>query len=108
MRFTIPLLALTAIAAPANASTVMQPIEEIVDVRIAYDDIDITTADGRAQLEDRINAALRKACTIESAVPYRSNVVDQRCLADARADAKAQLDRMAASEPVVGRELSAL
>eukprot|EP01036_Dinobryon_divergens_P011880 gene11880-15993_t len=57
---TLPLLALAALAAPAAA-------EQVVTVKIGYGDVDVTTAEGRAALEARIDARLKKACALPAA-----------------------------------------
>ena len=45
MRFTLPLIALVAIAAPAVAAPAT---DDTVTVRIAYGDVDVTSTEGRA------------------------------------------------------------
>ncbi|MBD2842964.1 UrcA family protein [Erythrobacter rubeus] len=105
MRFTLPLLALAAIAAPASA----QSGEEVVDVRIAIADINLNTAEGRSALEQRIDAQIEKACTIEtnSRYGYGRDIIDEKCLANARADALAKVERVAADRARGGREVAA-
>ena len=78
-------------------------------MRIDYADIDLTSAEGRAVLEQRINAQLEKACTIETSSRYGfgRDIVDQACIADARAEALAAVERVAANEARSGREVAA-
>lgn len=107
MRFTLPIIALAAFAAPATAGA---PVgEEIVDVRIAYADIDLSTNEGRAKLEQRVDAQLRKACTIEtnSRYGYGRDIVDQKCVSEARTAALAEAQRIAASQARSGRQVAA-
>lgn len=106
MRFTLPLIALAAIAAPAVAAPAA---EETVTVRIAYDDVDVTSAEGRAALEARIDAKLRKACTVETASRYTNgrSTIDGKCVADARVAALAEVERVAAVEARNGRAVAA-
>lgn len=106
MRFTLPLLALAALAAPAIAAPAG---EETVTVTIAYSDVDVSTAEGRAALEARIDSRLRKACTLEAASRYSHTrtVVDDRCVAEARAVALAEVERVAALQARSGREVAA-
>lgn len=106
MRYTLPLLALAAIAAPAIAAPAGN---ETVTVRIAYSDVDLTTAEGRAVLEARIESRLRKACTLEAAARYTHTraAVDDKCLADARAVALAEAERVASLEQRSGRTVAA-
>lgn len=101
MRFILPLLAIAAIAAPAAAET--------VTVRIAYGDVDVTSAEGRAALESRINAKLRQACTTAPASRYAfgRNLVDSKCVAEARTAALAEVERVAAAEARTGRAVAA-
>jgi UrcA family protein len=106
MRFALPLIALAAIAAPAFAAPVAG---ETVTVRIAYGDVDLTSAEGRAALEARIDAKLRKACASDSTARYTigRTAIDAKCVADARATALAEVDRVAAAEARSGRAVAA-
>lgn len=106
MRFTLPLIALAAIAAPVAAAPAA---DETVTVRIAFGDVDVTTTEGRAAIEARIDAKLRKACTIETAARYSYGrpAVDSKCVADARAVALAEVERVASAEARNGRAVAA-
>ena len=101
MRFFLPLLALAAVAAPAVAET--------VTLRIAYGDVDVTTTEGRAALEARIDASLRKACTLEGNARYSHGhpVIDSKCVAEARTSALAEVERVAALQASNGRKVAA-
>lgn len=94
MRFALPLLALAALAVPAGAETG----EETVTVRIALADIDLSTQAGRAALDQRIEARITEACTIESRARYAlgRRIVDETCVAEARVEASAKAERLAA------------
>ncbi|MGY6550580.1 MAG: UrcA family protein [Erythrobacter sp.] len=107
MRFTLPLFALAALAAPAIAAA--QPGEEVVDVRVSYADLDLTTAAGRAALETRVAAELRSACTLDSARRYAFGRTqrDQKCIAEGMASAKLAAERVAAAQQRQGREVAA-
>lgn len=107
MRTTLSLIALAALVAPAIATA--QPAEEIVTVRIDTADIDVTTSEGRAELEARIDTKLRAACTItkSSRYGYGRPVRDEVCLTKARADALAQAQSLAASQRRGGRQVAA-
>ncbi|QFT76620.1 UrcA family protein [Erythrobacter sp. THAF29] len=107
MRITLPLIALAAITAPVSASA--QSANDTVTVRIAFADIDLATAEGRAKLEQRIDTQVTKACTIEtnSRYGYGRDIVDRSCVADARAAALAKAERFAANEARRGREVAA-
>ena len=101
MRFTLPLLALVALAAPAAA-------EQVVTVKIGYGDVDVTTAEGRATLEARIDARLKKACAVTAArYTHTRSAVDSKCVADARVAALAEVERVAALQQRSGREVAA-
>lgn len=106
MRFALPLIALAAIAAPAVASP---SAEETVTVRIAYGDVDVTSTEGRAALEARIDAKLRKACTIDGAARYTHgrSTIDDKCVAEGRTAALAEVERVAATEARSGRAVAA-
>lgn len=105
MRFTLPILALAALAAPAAAQT----DEEIVTVRIAFTDIDLSSDEGRAALEKRIEAQITEACTVENKSRYAlgRDIVDETCVANARAEATAMAERLAANETRRGGAVSA-
>jgi UrcA family protein len=106
MRLVLPLIAVAAIAAPVLAAPVA---DETVTVRIAYGDLDVTSAEGRAALETRINAKLRKACAREIAARYNHvrSTTDEKCIADARVAALAEVERVAAAEARSGRAVAA-
>lgn len=106
MRFTLPLIALAAVAAPVVAAPTA---EETVTVRINYGDVDVTSAEGRTAIEARINAKLRKACTLDGAsrYTYGRGVVDDKCVADARTAALAEVERVAAAQARSGRAVAA-
>ncbi len=106
MRFTLPLLALAALAAPAVAAPAA---EQTVTVRIAYGDVDLTSAEGRAALEARIDAKLRKACALEGTARYSNGrpAIDGKCVAEARVVALAEVERVAAAEARSGRTVAA-
>lgn len=105
MRFILPLIAL---AAPAIALAAPQS-EETVTLRVAYGDVDVTSAEGRAALEARIDAKLRQACkrTGASRYTYVRPLVDEKCVADARIAARAEVERVAAAEARRGRAVAA-
>jgi UrcA family protein len=107
MRFTLPILALAAIAAPA--ATAQQADADIVTVRIAVADLDLATEAGRAKLEKRLEARLRKICTIEakSRFAYGRDIVDEACVAEARTAALAEAERMVAARARTGGDVAA-
>ena len=107
MRFTLPLIALAAVAAPVLAAP--QAGEETVTLRVAYGDVDLTSAEGRAALEARIDAKLRQACALEGAARYTygRKPVDEKCVAEARTAALAEVERVAAAEARRGRAVAA-
>lgn len=102
MRFTLPLIAIVALAAPAAA-------EQVVTVKIGYGDVDVTTAEGRAALEARIDARLKKACATPAAARYSHSrsAVDSKCVADARVAALAEVEKVVAMQQRSGREVAA-
>lgn len=106
MRFALPLIALAAVAAPAIAAPA---VDETVTVRVAYGDVDVTSAAGRAAIEARIEASVRKACTLQGAsrYAYGRTVIDDKCVADARVAALAEVERVAAADARSGRSVAA-
>jgi UrcA family protein len=106
MRFVLPLIALAAITAPAIAAPAAG---DTVAVRISYSDVDVTSAEGRAALDTRIEARLRKACILERAARYTHGrpAVDDKCVAEGRTAALAEVERVAAAEIRAGRSVSA-
>ena len=106
MRFILPLIAL---AAPALAIAAPQAGEQTVTFRVAYGDVDVTSAEGRAAVEARIDAKLRQACKVETAsrYAYGRTVIDEKCVADARIAALAEVERVAATEARAGRAVAA-
>ncbi len=107
MRFAFSLLALAAVAAPISAASPVA--DEVVTVRIAFGDIDLSTAEGRTKFEQRVDAQLRKACTIESnsRYGYGRDIVDEKCISDARTVAMAQAERIATSRSRAGGQVAA-
>jgi UrcA family protein len=105
MRFALPLIALAALAAPALGA----PSEQNVTVKIGYGDVNITTAEGRAALEARIDARVKKACTLVAASRYTHTrkAVDTRCVAEARTAALAEVEKVAALQQRSGRNVAA-
>lgn len=106
MRFTLSLIALAAVAAPAVAAP---SAGDTVTVKIAYREADLATTEGRAALEARIDAHLRKACALEPAARfgYGRPPVDSKCVADARIAALAEVEKAVALRQRSGRELAA-
>ncbi|MEQ8411808.1 MAG: UrcA family protein [Erythrobacter sp.] len=106
MRLALPLIALAALAAPAVAAP--QGTNDVVTVRIAYDDLDLAKAKDRAVLEQRVDAQLRRACTLPSRPAYVVGpLVDEKCVDEARTVALAEVERVAAAEARRGREVAA-
>ena len=103
MRFTLPLIALAALATPALAT------EQVVKVRVSYADLDVTSDAGRAAFESRAAAKLRKVCAAKGVARYNFNrtVRDEKCVADALAAARIEVERVAAAEQRRGREVAA-
>lgn len=106
MRITVPLIAFAIVAAPAVAAPAA---EETVTVRIPYGDVDMTSSEGRAALESRIDAKLRKACALQGTARYSHGraTVDDKCVADARIAALAEVERVAAAQVRSGRVVAA-
>lgn len=86
----------TAAFALAGASLAMTPAASAAEdgartVGVAYDDLDLTTAEGKEELDRRIDRAAKDACGFgESQVGTRIRTGEQR---DCYRQAKRQLDR---------------
>lgn len=108
MRLILSTLVLAA-AAAVPAAAAPAPSEKTVTVRVGYADIDLTSAEGRAALEARVDAKLREACTVESNSRYDHgrDIVDEKCVAEARSAALAEVERVAASERRAGGQVAA-
>jgi UrcA family protein len=109
MRYTLSLVALAALAAvPVSAPVSAANAENVRTVRIAYGDVDVTTAEGRAAIEARIDAKLRKACSLDaSRYTYGRPVVDSQCVTKARAAALTEVERLASGQTRGGRTVAA-
>ncbi len=103
MRFTLPLIALAALATPAQAT------EQLIDVRVSYADLDVTSEAGRAAFESRVAAKLRKVCAARGVARYNFNRTtrDEQCVADALAAARIEVERVATAQQRRGREVAA-
>lgn len=106
MRRLLPMIALAAATSPLAAAS---PEDKIVEVRISIAGIDLSDAAARAELEARIEQQLREACTVPAALPYasRRTTLDEDCLADARAEANAQVERAVLAQARSGRAIAA-
>ena len=109
MRFvlTAPALALALVTAATPAAFAADVAEETVTVRVDIADLDLSSADDRAVLEARVEAELREACTTSSRYSFGRDILDEKCLADARSAALAQVERIAASDARSGGAVSA-
>jgi hypothetical protein len=86
MRFILPLIALAA-AAPLAAET--------VTLRVAYGDVVVTSTEGRAALEGA------------GRYTFGRTVIDEKCVADVRIAALAEVERVAAAKAGAGRAVAA-
>lgn len=108
MRFVLSAATLALIAA-APVAAAPSANGEAVTVRVDIADIDLTSAEGRAALEARLDTKLRAACTVETRLRYGlgREIVDQDCLAEARTAALAEADRIAAADLRAARSVAA-
>ncbi|MEM1052599.1 MAG: UrcA family protein [Pseudomonadota bacterium] len=93
MRFFLPVFALTAaLASPALA----QVSDDLVSFRVDIGDLDLSSPQGRAELETRVEAEARIACTrdIDARYTFGRDLIDQRCVAEARDAAMAEVERL--------------
>ncbi len=89
MRKIVPaLLAALDLASPAIASAETERIE----IRIPYDDLDLSDPEDLAALEKRIERKVIAACKMKTPLNYQHQVTDWTCVKNARRAAVAQLE----------------
>ena len=78
-------------------------------LQLVYSLENLAALTGRAALEARIDAKLREACKLEGAGRYTfgRTVIDEKCVADVRIAALAEVERVAAAEARAGRAVAA-
>jgi UrcA family protein len=84
---TIRTLALAAAMIIVPASAFASTVE------VKYDDLDLSTPQGVAQLDKRVQRAAKQVCTNRQAVTgsIRAGAVDQKCYKEALAKLQSQL-----------------
>lgn len=90
--------ALALVAVPATANT------ETVEVRVAYGDLDITSAEGRAALEQRIQRMAVKACEVADPLGRAPAKTDWSCVAATKRAALAQVERSDVTRTAMGAD----
>jgi UrcA family protein len=78
----------------ATAPAAAEPVAQTK--LVSYDDLNLASASGRKVLESRINRAARNVC-FNGGNDVASLIATDRCIAAAKADAKAQLYPASAS-----------
>ena len=76
-----------SMAAPASAADITV-MPEAVTVRVSYADLNLASADGRAQLDRRIAGAARSICGSYFPIDLRMFALVQECRTDAIASAR--------------------
>ncbi|WP_423141377.1 UrcA family protein [Parablastomonas sp. CN1-191] len=84
-----------AAAAMLLASTVPALASESNVATLRYDDLDLSSGAGKAALDRRIDQAARQVCAtmMTTGTVAGENAMRLRCESDARAQARAQLNR---------------
>ncbi|HTU11654.1 MAG TPA: UrcA family protein [Allosphingosinicella sp.] len=77
----------TTVATPASAAEIVVA-PETVTVRVSYADLNLASADGRAQLDRRIAGAARGICGAFFPIDLRMSALVSDCRADAIASAR--------------------
>ncbi len=99
-----------ATAAIVLSALIASPVaaQDLVTVEVKTNSAELASAQGRAALEARIEATARQACAIETASRYNygRTVVDLQCVAEARAAALAEVDRLVAVAELEGRQIA--
>lgn len=90
--------ALALVAVPATANT------ETVEVRVAYGDLDVTTAEGRAALDQRVHRVAVKACEVADPLGRAPAKTDWNCVAATKRAALAQVERSDAPRTAMGAD----
>lgn len=83
-KFVVPAFAALSLAAAAQPASAEQ-----VTVKVAYADLDLTTATGVATLEIRLAGAIRAACERPDTRELKAMQAWSDCVADAKAKADA-------------------
>ncbi|MGZ3172979.1 MAG: UrcA family protein [Croceibacterium sp.] len=85
--------ALAALAAAIVSANAAPAIAAPRSVTVKYDDLDLSTPQGQAKLDQRVDRAAKGVCTTYQVIPgsIRTASVDDKCYQDALAKLKAQL-----------------
>ena len=88
MLVTVTLLATAAGAEPMVVKGDTQPI-----LRVAYDDLNLSSVRGRERLNKRVTAAVRTMCWDDNLDPLVMQLAEQRCYAVSLREASDQINR---------------
>lgn len=81
-------LSVVLLAAAAAPSLATAPQPSLRTVSVGYSDLDLARPEGRARLEARIEAAVRRVCGDEGVRGLASSTQASRCMASTRAAAE--------------------
>ena len=90
---TLLAAAAAVIAAPAFAES---PAAEIVETKVSYADLNLSSAAGRATLDNRVKGAARFVCGSVDGPSIAEHNRHQKCRSSALAEANAQVDEVLA------------
>lgn len=81
-----PRLSIAALAAVALPALLLAGAASADTAQLRYNDLDLTTEAGKAELAKRIDATVRKACTPETVTGSRipNRAAQEQCIVDAR------------------------
>lgn len=88
----------TAAAAPATATT------ETIEIRVPHGDLDLSRADDRARLEQRVERMVIEACEVRSPLGRGAPRTDWDCVASAKEAALAQIAPDGGDSSAMGAE----
>lgn len=93
-----PVIAALTFAAPALAKV------EVVEIRVSHADIDLTTAEGRAALEKRVQLLAREACEIADPLGRAPAKTDWNCVTESKRAALAQVKSPRTTQTAMGAD----
>jgi UrcA family protein len=88
-----PTFALAALAAAIVSATAVPASAAPRSVEVKYADLDLSTPEGQAKLDQRVDRAAKGVCTSYGTMTgtFRTASVDEKCYQEALAKLKAQL-----------------
>jgi UrcA family protein len=105
MRHTL-LLAIAAATLVAPSPSLAQ--SDAPSVRVAYRDLDLSTASGRDGFERRLAAAVRRVCPVADGRDLAGLEVTRKCIAETQASVKPAVDTAVRTQAVTLASLTSV